>query len=98
MLAEPTRRELLTRLQRGPLTVTELQAEVGISQPLVSKHLRVLRDQGLVQAVPEAQRRRYELRPDGFRQADEWLSGFRKLWTSRLDNLDDLLREEQDDE
>jgi DNA-binding transcriptional ArsR family regulator len=88
VLAEPRRRHILDLLRERPRAVGELVALVGPSQPGVSKHLRVLRDAGLVEALPEGQRRLYALRPEPLTAIDEWLEPYRRLWERRLDRLE----------
>jgi DNA-binding transcriptional ArsR family regulator len=75
----------------------ELVEETALSQPSVSKHLRVLREAGLVEARSEAQRRIYRVRPEPLRELDEWLAPYRRLWASRLDALEEHLGAIQDD-
>jgi DNA-binding transcriptional ArsR family regulator len=96
VIAEPQRRRILDLLRRRPLAVGELVDELGISQPGVSKHLRVLRDAGLVEATPDAQRRVYRLRPEPLREIDEWLAPYRRAWSRRLDALEHHLDEMPD--
>jgi DNA-binding transcriptional ArsR family regulator len=86
-LADPSRRTMLETLAAGPATVTELAALLPIARPGVSRHLRVLREAGLVDARQEAQRRVYSLRPQPLAEIDEWLSPYRALWEQRLDAL-----------
>lgn len=88
VLADPTRRRILDELLAGPCSVTELTERLRLSQPLTSKHLRVLRDAGLVSVHPEAQRRRYELRPEPLLEIDAWLAPYRRLWAGRLAALE----------
>jgi DNA-binding transcriptional ArsR family regulator len=88
VLAEPARRRILELLLEGPRPVGDLVEQLGLSQPGVSKHLRVLRDAELVQVRREAQRRWYELRPERLAELDEWLAPYRRLWTGRLDALE----------
>jgi DNA-binding transcriptional ArsR family regulator len=76
--------------------VGDLVSELGISQPGVSKHLRVLRDAGLVEVRQDAQRRLYRLRPDPLREIDEWLTPYRDAWRDRLDALERHLDEMPD--
>ena len=83
VLAEPSRRRILDLLRERPRAVGELVDHLGLSQPGVSKHLRVLRDAGLVHARQEAQRRRYELRHEPLVEIDAWLEPYRRLWSSR---------------
>jgi DNA-binding transcriptional ArsR family regulator len=97
-VADPTRRHILDLLCDRPRTVGELVDHFGISQPGISKHLRVLREAGLVQVRRDAQRRWYELDPTPLRQMDEWLERYRHLWEGRLDRLDIYLRELQQKE
>ena len=93
VLAEPTRRHILDLLRDQERPVGELVDRLGVSQPLVSKHLRVLRDAGLVDVRPDAQRRLYRLRPEPLTEIDEWLAPYRRLWTRALDQLDQHLEE-----
>ena len=87
VLAEPSRRRILDLLLERPRSVGELVAGVGLSQPGTSKHLRVLRDAGLVAVRKDAQRRWYELRHEPLAEVDAWLEPYRRLWASRLDAL-----------
>ena len=86
-LGEPTRRQILDVLRGGPLPVHAIVDHVGCSQPSASKHLRVLRDAGLVDVQPDAQRRVYALRPHALQEIDTWLAPYRALWSDRLDAL-----------
>ena len=88
VLAEPTRRRILDRLLDRPSTVGDLVASLDVSQPSVSKHLRVLRDAGVVQARKDAQRRVYELRPEALAEVLAWIEPYRRLWAGRLDALE----------
>lgn len=88
VIAEPTRRRILDRLRARSATVSELTDELGLTQPQASKHLRVLREAGLVRASVEAQRRRYELDPAPLARVDAWLAPYRWLWEDRLDALE----------
>ena len=88
VVAEPNRRRLLDLLRGGERSVGELVDELGISQPAVSKHLRVLRDAGLVDVTASAQRRLYRLRPEPLREIDDWLTPYRTAWLDRLDALE----------
>jgi DNA-binding transcriptional ArsR family regulator len=87
VLAEPSRRRILDLLL-VERPVGDLVAGTGLSQPAVSKHLRVLRDAGLVEVRPVAQRRLYRVRPEPLRALDEWLAPYRRLWADRLDALE----------
>jgi DNA-binding transcriptional ArsR family regulator len=93
VLAEPSRRRILDLLREGPRAVGELVDSLGMSQPGVSKHLRVLREAGLVRAHADAQRRHYELRPEPLAEVDAWLEPYRRLWSARLDALERHLDE-----
>jgi DNA-binding transcriptional ArsR family regulator len=86
-LADESRRTMLERLSSGPATVGELAALLPIARPGVSRHLRVLREAGLVEARQEAQRRVYSLRAQPLAEIDEWLDRYRALWEQRLDAL-----------
>jgi DNA-binding transcriptional ArsR family regulator len=87
VLAEPARRDLLDLLVDGPRPVGELVAASGLSQPNTSRHLRILRDAGLVESRPDGQRRLYELRPEGLAEIERWLAPYRRLWRTSLDAL-----------
>ncbi|QXJ21622.1 winged helix-turn-helix transcriptional regulator [Actinomadura graeca] len=91
VLAEPARRRILDLLLERPRPVGELVERIGLSQPGTSKHLRVLRDAGLVRARQEAQRRVYEVRLEPLVEMDAWLSKYRRAWASRLDALEEHL-------
>ena len=88
VLAEPNRRQLLDVLRTGERSVNALVATVRLSQPAVSKHLRVLRDAGLVEVRPDGQRRLYRLRPEPLMELDEWLEPYREMWRTSLDKLE----------
>ncbi len=87
VLAEDNRRRILDLLRERDRPVNDLVERLGVSQPAVSKHLRVLRDAGLVEARPEAQRRVYRLRAEPLHAVDDWLQPYRRLWARRLDDL-----------
>jgi DNA-binding transcriptional ArsR family regulator len=87
-LAEPHRRRILDLLRDEERPVNDLVRLLAVSQPSVSKHLRVLRDAGLVEVRVDAQRRLYRLRPEALRQVDVWLQPYRLLWGTRLDDLE----------
>ena len=93
VLAEPTRRDILDLLRDGERPVGDLVDRLHVSQPAVSKHLRVLRDAGLVEVRPEAQRRLYRLRLEPLAEIDEWLAPYRQLWKRSLDKLEQHLEE-----
>jgi len=86
-LADESRRSMLQTLSSGPATAGELAALLPIARPGVSRHLRVLREAGLVEVRQEAQRRVYSLRPEPLADVDEWLGHYRVLWQQRLDAL-----------
>ncbi len=88
VLAEPTRRRILDLLLDRPRPVAELTEALGLTQPGTSKHLRVLREAGLVRVRAEAQRRWYELRPGPLAEIDAWLAPYRRLWSGSLDALE----------
>jgi DNA-binding transcriptional ArsR family regulator len=87
VLADPRRREVLELLRAHPRTVNELTAALGLTQPGTSKHLRVLRDAGLVRVRADAQRRFYELDPGPLAELDGWLAPYRRFWDHHLDAL-----------
>jgi DNA-binding transcriptional ArsR family regulator len=86
-LADQSRRTVLDTLAGGPATVAQLAALLPIARPGVSRHLRVLREAGLVEFRQDAQRRVYSLRPQPLAEVDEWLGRYRALWEQRLDAL-----------
>jgi DNA-binding transcriptional ArsR family regulator len=92
-LAEPARRKILDLLRDGEQPVGRLVDELCLSQPGVSKHLRVLRDAGLVEVRPDGQRRLYRLRPEPLMEVDAWLAPYRRLWARSLDRLGQHLEE-----
>ncbi|NEK59541.1 winged helix-turn-helix transcriptional regulator [Geodermatophilus sabuli] len=87
-VADPTRRQLLDLLARGELAAGELADRFPVSRPAISRHLRVLREAGLVHSRVEGRRRLYALDPRPLRELDEWLEPYRDLWARRLDALD----------
>jgi DNA-binding transcriptional ArsR family regulator len=95
VLAEPSRRDILDLLRVRERSVGELVERLKLSQPGVSKHLRVLREAGLVQVRPDAQRRWYQIRPEPLAEIDAWLAPYRRFWSSRLDALEHHLDEEE---
>jgi DNA-binding transcriptional ArsR family regulator len=97
VLAEPSRRAIMDLLLAGERPVGELVSELRMSQPAVSRHLRVLREAGLVRVRIDAQRRLYRIEAAPLRGVDEWLAPYRRLWASRLDALGDHL-DAMDDE
>ncbi|MBD2891463.1 ArsR/SmtB family transcription factor [Actinomadura nitritigenes] len=90
-LADPGRRAILDRLLQGPRPVGDLARACGLSQPGTSKHLRVLREAGLVDVERDAQRRLYAIRPAPMAELDAWLAPYRRLWNASLDALGDRL-------
>jgi DNA-binding transcriptional ArsR family regulator len=98
LLAEPNRRRILDLLRDGERPVGELVDRLSMSQPAVSKHLRVLRESGLVDVRVDAQRRMYRLRPEGLREVDAWIAPYRRLWEDRLDRLERHLQTMKDDQ
>jgi DNA-binding transcriptional ArsR family regulator len=97
VLAEPNRRLILDLLADAERPVGELVGALGVSQPAVSKHLRVLREAGLVEVRSDAQRRLYRVRAEPLRDLDEWLRPYRRLWAASLDALDHHLSTTDDD-
>jgi DNA-binding transcriptional ArsR family regulator len=88
ILAEPNRRAILGLLASSERSVGDIERELRMAQPSVSKHLRVLRDAGFVEARVDAQRRVYRLLPEPLQEVDEWLAPLRKFWTKRVDALE----------
>ncbi len=88
IIAEPNRRAILSLLVSSEQSVGEIERQLRMSQPTVSKHLRVLRDAGFVESTVDAQRRLYRLRPEPFQEMDAWLAPFRRFWSAHLDALE----------
>jgi DNA-binding transcriptional ArsR family regulator len=88
VLAEPNRRRILDLLQTSERPVGDLVERLDLSQPVVSKHLRILREAGLVDVRADAQRRLYRVRPEPLRALDEWLAPYRRMWAASLDDLE----------
>jgi DNA-binding transcriptional ArsR family regulator len=88
---EPARRRILDLLIEGPRPVGDLVAGAGLSQPNTSRHLRVLREAGLVEVRPDGRRRLYALRPEGLAELERWLAPYRRMWRERLGALEDHL-------
>lgn len=88
VLAEPNRRRLLDALLAGAQPVNALVDAIGMSQPVVSKHLKVLRDAGLVSVTPQGQRRLYRINPEPLKELDGWLAPYREFWATRLNALE----------
>lgn len=87
IIAEPNRRAILNLLAGSPRSVGEIERRLGLTQPAVSKHLRVLREAGFVEAEVDAQRRLYRLRHEPLREVDSWLGQFRRAWSAHVDAL-----------
>ena len=94
-VSEPVRREILELLRDRERSVSELVERIGLSQPGVSKHLRVLREAGLVRVRPEGRTRWYGVRAEPLAELDEWLAPYRELWGGRLDALERHLDEKE---
>ena len=94
-LADPTRRQIVEALQGGERAVNDLVERVAIHQSGVSRHLRILLEAGFVDVRSDGPRRMYSLRPEPFRELDAWVSGYRDLWTGRLDRFADALARKQ---
>jgi len=88
IIAEPNRRAILSLLVSSQQSVGEIERQLRMSQPTVSKHLRVLRDAGFVESAVDAQRRLYRLKPEPLRELDAWLAPFRRLWSAHVDALE----------
>src|SRR6059058_5105748 len=88
IIAEPNRRAILSLLVSSEQTVGEIERQLGMTQPTVSKHLRVLRDAGFVESTVDAQRRLYRLKPEPLQELDAWLSPFRRFWSAHVDALE----------
>ena len=92
---EPNRLHIVELLRDGPLTVGQITERLGLQQPQVSKHLKVLSEAAIVEVQPQANRRIYRLRREPFQELEIWLHSFRRLWEERFDRLDDYLLELQ---
>ena len=88
IIAEPNRRAILTLLLSSQQSVGEIERQLRMTQPTVSKHLRVLREAGFVESTVDAQRRLYRLRPEPLQEMDAWLAPFRRFWSAHLDALE----------
>jgi DNA-binding transcriptional ArsR family regulator len=88
IIAEPNRRAILSLLASSEQSVGEIERQLRMTQPTVSKHLRVLREAGFVEATVDAQRRLYKLKPESLQEVDAWLAPFRQLWSAHLDALE----------
>ncbi len=88
VVAEPNRRAILSLLVASEQTVGEIERQLRMTQPTVSKHLRVLRDAGFVESTVDAQRRLYRLKPEPFQEMDSWLAQFRRFWSAHIDALE----------
>ena len=88
IIAEPNRRAILSLLVSSPQLVGDIERQLYMPQPTVSKHLRVLRDAGFVEATVDAQRRLYRLKPESLQEVDTWLAPFRQFWSVHLDALE----------
>ncbi len=94
-LADPVRLHIVDVLRAGEQSVNDIVDTVEIDQSGVSRHLRILHEGGFVDVRPDGQRRMYSLRPGPFRELDAWISGYRSLWTARLDRFGDALQRKQ---
>lgn len=92
-LADPTRRDILDLLQTGEMTAGDLTDRFAVSRPAISRHLRVLREAGLVSRRKEAQWRIYRLNPEALREADRWMEKYRVFWAARMQDLKRLVEE-----
>jgi len=88
IIAEPNRRAILSLLVGSQQSVGDIERQLRMAQPTVSKHLRVLRDAGFVESTVDAQRRLYRLKPEPFREVDAWLAQFRRFWSAHVDALE----------
>lgn len=93
LLADPTRRQILDLLATGDMDAGTLTGHFSISQPAISRHLKVLREGGLVNVQNAAQRRVYSVRSEGLEEVDRWLNRYRSFWTKKLESLEDALKE-----
>ena len=99
IIAEPNRRAILSLLGSSEQSVGEIERQLGMTQPTVSKHLRVLREAGFVESTVDAQRRVYRLKPKPLQEVDAWLAQFRRFWSAHVDALErhlDRMERQQD--
>jgi DNA-binding transcriptional ArsR family regulator len=96
IIAEPNRRAILSLLTTSQQSVGEIERTLRMTQPTVSKHLRVLREAGFVEATADAQRRLYRLKPEPFQELDTWLAQFRRFWEEHVDALERHLNKMDD--
>jgi DNA-binding transcriptional ArsR family regulator len=95
-VAEPRRREIIDLLAQGERPVNDLVAQLGLAQPQVSKHLRVLREVGLVDVRDEGRRRLYRLNGQGLKPIHDWVSAYERTWSERFERMDEVLAELKD--
>jgi DNA-binding transcriptional ArsR family regulator len=88
VIAEPNRRAILSLLVSSQQSVGEIESQLRMTQPAVSKHLRVLREAGFVESTVDAQRRLYQLKPERFQEVEAWLAPFRRFWSAHVDALE----------
>ena len=88
IIAEPNRRAILSLLASSQQSVGDIERQLRMTQPTVSKHLRVLREAGFVESMVDAQRRLYRLKPEPFQEVDTWLAQFRRFWSAHVDALE----------
>jgi DNA-binding transcriptional ArsR family regulator len=88
IIAEPNRRAILSLLVSSQQSVGEIERQLRMTQPTVSKHLRVLREAGFVESTVDAQRRLYRLKPESLQEVEDWLAPFRRLWSAHVDALE----------
>ena len=94
-LADPIRREIIEALTEGPLDAGSISERFPVSRPAISRHLRVLRESGLVASEPDAQRRIYRLNPEPLAELDRWVDRYRHFWNDHLDRLTEQLEEDR---
>ena len=97
-LTEPNRLHIVELLRDGPLTVGQITQRLGLQQPQVSKHLKVLSEAAIVEVSPQANRRIYQLRREPFQELETWVQSFQRLWEERFERLDNYLLELQANE
>lgn len=98
ILAEPNRLHIVELLSHGPCPVGDIANKLKIRQPQVSKHLHILSESGFVEMQPVAQQRIYRLKPEPFREIDDWLQSYRNFWTESFDRLEDYLNKLQEEQ
>lgn len=94
-IADPTRREIITILSEEKMNLNSLADKFVISRPAISKHIKILNECGLLKVTQKGRERFCEIKPDKFREVDDWLDPFRKMWEDRFNKLDEILKKQK---